>query len=81
MKAIGNPEVMQLATKHGLPRTTLMRFLLKLMANLTDPHGGDADDRIINGPVHGWLRTPDRAAAPRMEQDLLALGLRDAEPQ
>ena len=33
-EAIGNPEVMRLATKYGLPRTTLMRFLLKLMANL-----------------------------------------------
>jgi menaquinone-9 beta-reductase len=26
-----------------------MRFVLKLMANLTDPRGGDATDRIING--------------------------------
>ena len=48
MKLIGNPEVMKLATKHGLPRPTLMRFTLKLLANLTDPRGGDAMDRIIN---------------------------------
>lgn len=47
-KAIGNPEVMRLATKYGLPRTTLMKFLLKLMANLAEPHGGDASDRIIH---------------------------------
>jgi hypothetical protein len=26
----------------------LMRFVLKLMANLTDPRGGDAMDRVIN---------------------------------
>ena len=26
----------------------LMRFTLKLLANLTDPRGGDAMDRIIN---------------------------------
>ena len=45
---IGQPEVMRLATKYGLPRTTLMRFLLKLMANLSDPHGRGATDRIIN---------------------------------
>ena len=32
-----------------LPRPVLMRFALKLMANLTDPRGGDAMDRIING--------------------------------
>ena len=36
-RAIGNPEVMRLATKYGLPRTTLMRFLLKIMANLPEP--------------------------------------------
>jgi hypothetical protein len=46
-RAIGNPEVMRLATKYGLPRTTLMRFLLKIMANLPERHGGRADDRII----------------------------------
>ena len=46
--AIGNPEVMRLATKYGLPRTTLMRFLLKLMANLPDKGGRAPGDRIIN---------------------------------
>ena len=51
MKAIGHPEVMRLATQHGLPHTTLMRFTLKLLANLTDPRGGDAMDRIINGLI------------------------------
>ena len=45
---IGNPTVMKQATRHGLPRTALMRFMLKLMANLTDPRDGDASDRIIN---------------------------------
>jgi hypothetical protein len=40
---------MNLATKYGLPRPTLMRFTLKLLANLTDPRGGDAFDRLING--------------------------------
>ncbi len=44
---IGNPEVMRLATKYGLPRTTLMRLLLKLMANLAEPRGGGASDRLI----------------------------------
>ncbi len=46
-KMIGNPEVMRLATKYGLPRTTLMKLLLKVMANLAEPHGGDASDRLI----------------------------------
>ena len=45
---IGNPEVMRLATKYGLPRTTLMKFLLKIMANLAEPDGRGASDRIIN---------------------------------
>ena len=39
---------MKLATRHGLPHPTLMRFTLKLLANLTDPRGGDALDRAIN---------------------------------
>ena len=47
-KLIGHPEVMRLATRYGLPRTTLMRLLLKIMANLTEPHGGGASDRVIN---------------------------------
>ncbi len=46
--AIGNPHVMKLATQHGLPRPLLMKFTLKLLANLTDPRGGDAMDRLIN---------------------------------
>ncbi|MCW2886282.1 MAG: menaquinone-9 beta-reductase [Streptosporangiaceae bacterium] len=48
VKAIGDPRVMKFATTHGLPHPTLMRFTLKLLANLTDPRGGDAMDRIIN---------------------------------
>jgi geranylgeranyl reductase family protein len=47
-KMIGNPTFMKQATKYGLPRTALMRFTLKLMANLTDPHDGDVSDRVIN---------------------------------
>jgi hypothetical protein len=46
---IGHPEVMRVATRYGLPRPLLMRFTLKLLANLTDPRGGDALDRVING--------------------------------
>ena len=45
---IGKPEIMRLAVKYGLPRTTMMKFLLKIMANLAEPHGGDAGDRLIN---------------------------------
>jgi menaquinone-9 beta-reductase len=48
VRAIGRPELMKFATKHGLPRPVAMRFVLKLLANLTDPRGGDAADRLIN---------------------------------
>lgn len=49
VKLIGNPKVMKLATQRGLTHPMLMRFTLKLLANLTDPSGGDAMDRVING--------------------------------
>ncbi|MFP8945145.1 geranylgeranyl reductase family protein [Streptomyces fenghuangensis] len=49
VKLIGNPKVMKLAAERGLTHPMLMRFTLKLLANLTDPTGGDAMDRIING--------------------------------
>ncbi|THA27639.1 geranylgeranyl reductase family protein [Streptomyces sp. RKND-216] len=49
VKLIGNPKVMKLATERGLSHPLLMRFTLKMLANLTDPNGGDAMDRIING--------------------------------
>ena len=45
---IGNPKVMRLATQRGLSHPMLMRFTLKMLANLTDPKGGDAMDRVIN---------------------------------
>jgi geranylgeranyl reductase family protein len=47
VKLIGNPAVMRACTRHGLPHPRLMRFVLKLLANLTDPHDGDVSDRII----------------------------------
>ena len=48
VKLIGNPKVMQIATRHGLPRPLLMKFTLKLLANLYEPRGGDAADRLIS---------------------------------
>ncbi|MEO9223271.1 MAG: hypothetical protein ABI251_16160, partial [Mycobacteriaceae bacterium] len=46
--AIGQPEIMRLATKYGLPRTIMMRFLLKVMANLPEQRGGRVGDRLIH---------------------------------
>jgi len=48
VRAIGHPELMKFATRHGLPHPTVMRFTIKLLANLTEPRGGDAADRVIN---------------------------------
>lgn len=49
VKLIGQPKIMKIATERGLTHPLLMRFVLKMLANLTDPTGGDAMDRIING--------------------------------
>jgi len=51
VKIIGNDQVMKIATRKALPHRTLMRFTLKLLANLTDSHGGDVMDRVINALV------------------------------
>jgi menaquinone-9 beta-reductase len=48
VKLIGNPAVMRACTRHGLPHPGLMKFVLKLLANLTDPHDGDLSDRVIS---------------------------------
>jgi len=46
-KLIGNPTIMRTATKYGMPRKTLMKLVLKLLAGLYDPKDGDSFDRII----------------------------------
>jgi len=48
VKLIGKPGLMRFATRHSMSRPALMRFALKLLANLTDPRG-DASDRLVNG--------------------------------
>lgn len=45
---IGQPEIMRLAVRYGLPRKALMRLLIKIMANLPQERGGRLDDRVIN---------------------------------
>jgi geranylgeranyl reductase family protein len=47
VKLIGRPAVMRACTRHGLPHPALMRFVLKLLANLHDPRDGDVSDRLI----------------------------------
>jgi geranylgeranyl reductase family protein len=47
VELIGRPKLMRYATGAGMSKPALMRFALKLLANLTDPRGGDASDRVI----------------------------------
>ncbi len=46
--ALGHPEIMRFATRYGLPRRGVMKFLLKLMTGLTDGKEGDWQDRLLH---------------------------------
>jgi geranylgeranyl reductase family protein len=56
-KAIGQPLIMKYSVLHGFPRERLMRFALRMLANLTDGKEGDLDDRVMD-----WILriTPER---------------------
>lgn len=47
VKLIEQPVIMHLCTKYGLPRPALMRLVMKLLADVYEPHGGQASDRLI----------------------------------
>jgi menaquinone-9 beta-reductase len=47
VKAIGDPRVMRILTDYGLQVRPLMRFLVRLMGNLTDGKDGDPQDRLM----------------------------------
>jgi flavin-dependent dehydrogenase len=44
---IGKPAVMKLALRSGMPIPVLMRFVVRLLANLTDPSAKGFEDRAI----------------------------------
>jgi menaquinone-9 beta-reductase len=48
VQLLGKPKLMRYATSRGMNHPQLMRFALKLLANLTDPRDGDASDRLIS---------------------------------
>ncbi len=50
-KLIGNPTIMHLCVKYGLPRRRLMVLVNKLLAHLTDSTNGNIDDKIINALI------------------------------
>lgn len=45
---IGNPGIMKLALRTGMPVPVLMRFVVRLMANLTDSTERGFEDRVIH---------------------------------
>ena len=45
---IGNPQIMRLGVTYGLPREDLMRIIVRVMANLTDPDPKTLTDRVIS---------------------------------
>lgn len=47
VKLIEHPQVMHVCTRYGLPRPTLMRFTMKLLAHLYDGADGDWMDKVI----------------------------------
>ena len=48
VELIGRPKLMRYATGRGMHHPQLMKFALKLLANLSDPRDGDASDRVIS---------------------------------
>jgi geranylgeranyl reductase family protein len=59
--ALRHPRLVQYTARHGLPRQALMRFLLKLLANLHDTRDGDASDRLLELMLR---LTPQLSEAP-----------------
>lgn len=47
VKLIEQPVIMRLCTRYGLPRPALMRLVMKLLADVYEPRGGQASDRLI----------------------------------
>lgn len=47
-RLIGNPQVMKLALRTGMSTPVLMRFVVRMLANLTDDGGKGFEDRVIH---------------------------------
>ncbi|HEV7166677.1 MAG TPA: geranylgeranyl reductase family protein [Micrococcaceae bacterium] len=45
---IGKPQIMKLALRTGMPVPVLMRFVVRMLANLTDHGGRGFEDRVIH---------------------------------
>ncbi|MBI9113962.1 geranylgeranyl reductase family protein [Sanguibacter suaedae] len=49
VRLIEHPQVMRICTTYGLPRPLVMKFVVKLLSDCYEPHGGDVVDRVIAG--------------------------------
>ncbi len=47
-KLLAAPGVIPMGASHALRHPALMGFLVKLLVDLTEPHDGHADDRVVN---------------------------------
>jgi len=47
-RLISHPPVMAAAVRFGLPNRLVMHLVVKMLANLAEPHGGDVADRIVS---------------------------------
>jgi menaquinone-9 beta-reductase len=47
VKAIGHPSIMRAFTDYGVPRERLMRFVFRVLGNLTDGRDGDVQDKLM----------------------------------
>jgi geranylgeranyl reductase family protein len=71
---IGRPAVMKLALRTGMPLPVLMKFVVRLLANLTDPSARGIEDRMIRVlealvPATSNTR-PASASIPRTPQQV-----------
>ncbi|MFC8302935.1 geranylgeranyl reductase family protein [Specibacter sp. NPDC057265] len=66
---IGNPRIMKLALRTGMPVPVLMRFVVRLMANLTDPGERGFEDRVIHllEKLVPATSNQDRAGTPKQQ--------------
>ncbi|MBA2529749.1 MAG: FAD-dependent oxidoreductase, partial [Euzebyales bacterium] len=48
LDVMGNPTVMRLCTELGMPHRTLMEFVFRVMAHLTNRRSSDATDLLVN---------------------------------
>lgn len=67
---IGKPAVMKLALRTGMPIPVLMRFVVRMLANLTDPAAKGFEDRVIRVleslvPATSNQAAPTKAASTR----------------